>query len=90
MRALLTATIYFGSFLAIGFLARAAAKRWMDRSGTELSDLQSQAGTKRRKHRAFLLGAWRNEEQSPQCPNLSGRLSYLVSARVRLLADSVL
>jgi hypothetical protein len=62
MRAMLTATIYFGSFLAIGLIARVAARRWMDRSGTNLSDLQAQAGPNRGKRRAFLLGAWRNED----------------------------
>ncbi len=62
MRALLTAVIYFGSFLAIGLIAKMAARRWIDGSGTNLTDLQAQVGTKRRKHKAFLLGAWRNEE----------------------------
>jgi hypothetical protein len=62
MRALITATIYFGSFLAIGLIAKVAARRWINQSGTDLSDLQAQAGTKRGKRRVFLLGAWRNEE----------------------------
>jgi hypothetical protein len=62
MRALLTASIYFGSFLAIGLIAKVAAGRWMKRSGTELSDLQAQAGRNRGRRRVFLLGAWRNEE----------------------------
>ena len=62
MGALLTAVIYFGSFLAIGLIAKLAARRWIDRSGTDLTDLQAQARTKRRKNKAFLLGAWRNED----------------------------
>jgi hypothetical protein len=62
MRALLTAVIYFGSFLAIGLMAKLAARKWIDRGGTNLIDLQAQAGAKRRKNKAFLLGAWRNED----------------------------
>jgi hypothetical protein len=62
MRAFLTAVIYFGSFLAIGLIARMAARKWIDRGGTNLTDLRALAGTKRRKHKAFLLGAWRNED----------------------------
>jgi hypothetical protein len=61
MRALLTATIYFGSFLAIGLIVKVAADRLT--RDTDLSEVQSQAGTRRRKHKAFLLGAWRNEDQ---------------------------
>ncbi len=62
MRALLTASIFFGSFLVIGLVAKVAAGRWMKRSGTELSDIQAQAGRNRGRRRVFLLGAWRNEE----------------------------
>ncbi len=62
MKALQTAMIYFGSFLAIGLIARVAIGRWMNRSGVDLPDLQAQAGPRREKRRAFLLGAWRNEE----------------------------
>lgn len=62
MRTLLTAIIYFGSFLAIGLIAKVAAGRWMKRSGTNLSDLQAQAGANRGRRRVFLLGAWRDEE----------------------------
>jgi hypothetical protein len=62
VRAFLTASIYFGSFLAIGLLAKLAARRWIDQAGAGLTDVQAQAGTNRRKHKAFLLGAWRNED----------------------------
>jgi hypothetical protein len=62
MSALPTAIIYFGSFLAIGLIAKVAIGRWMDRSGVNLPDLQAQAGPRRGKRKAFLLGAWRNEE----------------------------
>jgi len=62
MRALVTAIIFFGSFLAIGLIAKLLASRWMTRSDTHLSDIQAQAGPNRGRRRAFLLGAWRNEE----------------------------
>jgi hypothetical protein len=62
MSALPTAIIYFGSFLAIGLIAKMAIGRWMDRSGADLDDLRAQAGPRRGKRKAFLLGAWRNEE----------------------------
>jgi hypothetical protein len=58
MRALVIALIYFGSFLVIG----AVAKRWLDRRGVDLSDVQAQAGPNRRKRRVFLLGSWRTED----------------------------
>ncbi|MEH2568132.1 hypothetical protein [Bradyrhizobium sp. AZCC 2289] len=60
MRAFLIAALYFGSFLVIGLIAKLA----VDRLGrdTNLTDIQSQAGPNRRKHKAFLLGAWRNED----------------------------
>ena len=61
MRALLTAAIYFGSFLAIGLIAKVAVDRRTRDTGS-LSDIQSQAGTNRRKLKAFLLGAWRSED----------------------------
>jgi len=60
MRALLVAALYFGSFLAIGLIAKLAADHFG--RDTDLTDIQSQAGPNRRKHKAFLLGAWRNEE----------------------------
>jgi hypothetical protein len=60
MRALLVAALYFGSFIAIGLIAKLAAAR-LGRD-TNLTDIQSQAGPNRRKHKGFLLGAWRNED----------------------------
>jgi hypothetical protein len=62
MKALSTAIIYFGTFLTIGLVARIALKRWMDRRGADLSDVQAQAGSNRRPRRVFLLGAWRTED----------------------------
>jgi hypothetical protein len=60
MRAFLIAALYFGSFIAVGLIVKLA----VDRLGrdTDLTDIQSQAGPNRRKHKGFLLGAWRNED----------------------------
>ena len=59
--ALATAIVYFGTFLAIGLVARLAIKKWMSRRDFDLADIQAQAGTSRRKRRMFLLGFWRDE-----------------------------
>ncbi len=59
MRALVTAFIYFGSFLAIGLIAKLVVSRRM--RSVELSEIQAQAGPRRGKRRVFLLGFWRNE-----------------------------
>jgi len=61
MRALVTALIYFGSFLIIGIIAKVVISRWMARHDVELSEVQAQAGPKRGKRRVFLLGFWREE-----------------------------
>jgi hypothetical protein len=61
MGALATAIIYFGSFLAIGLVARLAIGRWMSRRNFDLADIQAQAGPNRRQRRVFLLGFWRDE-----------------------------
>ena len=58
MGALTTLAIYLVPFLVIGI----AAKLLMKRRAVDLSDVQAQAGPNRRKHRAFLLGAWRTED----------------------------
>ena len=62
MRALATAILYFGTFLTIGFFAKRLIDKWMSQKGADLSDVQAQAGPNRKKHRVFLLGAWRNED----------------------------
>ncbi|MGH7065649.1 MAG: hypothetical protein ACREET_16360 [Stellaceae bacterium] len=59
MRALATAIIYFGSFLALGLVAKRVIGRRMSRS-LELPEIQAQAGPNRRR-RVFLLGFWRDE-----------------------------
>jgi hypothetical protein len=61
MRALMTAVIYFGSFLALGSIAKIVVSRWMRRRDLDLSEIQAQAGPRRGKRSVFLLGFWRNE-----------------------------
>jgi hypothetical protein len=61
MRALVTAFIYFGSFLAIGLIAKLLVGRWMVRRDLDLPEIQAQAGPRRGKRRVFLLGFWRDE-----------------------------
>jgi hypothetical protein len=61
MRALMTAIIYFGSFLAIGLIAKIAVSRWMSRRDLDLSEIQAQVEPRRGKRRVFLLGFWRDE-----------------------------
>jgi hypothetical protein len=62
MSALAVALIYFGTFLAIGLVAKVALGRWMRRHGEDLREVQAQAGRNRRKGPLFLLGFWRNED----------------------------
>jgi len=61
MWALTVAVIYFGSFIALGYIAKLALGRLMARTGAELSEVQAQAGPNRQPRRLFLLGAWRTE-----------------------------
>jgi hypothetical protein len=58
MRALETFVIYVAPFVIIGI----AAKLLMKRKSVDLSGVQAQAGPNRRARKAFLLGAWRNED----------------------------
>jgi hypothetical protein len=58
MRALETLAIYLTPFLILG----AAVKFMMKRYGVDLSDVQEQAGSKRRRRRIVLLGSWRAED----------------------------
>ena len=60
MWALFVATVYFGTFLVIGWVAKRVLDRWMDQRGVELSEVQKQAG-RRGERTVFLLGAWRKE-----------------------------
>ena len=61
MRALVTAVVYFGSFLAIGLTAKLVIGRWMNRRNLDLSEIQAQVGPRRGKRQIFLLGFWRDE-----------------------------
>ncbi|WIM14097.1 hypothetical protein [Enhydrobacter sp.] len=62
MKAVWTAVIYFGSFLALGLAAKVALGRWTKRHDVDLAGIQAQAGPNRRQRRLFLLGAWRTED----------------------------
>ena len=64
MRAFEVASIYFGSFLAIGLAARFAVTRWTDRGDLDLRHVQAQLEPRRGKRRLFLLGAWRDESSN--------------------------
>ena len=60
MTALATALIYFGSFLALGWIGKKVIDRWS--KGASLSDIHDMAGPNRRERNVFLLGAWRKEK----------------------------
>ena len=60
MRALVVATIYFGTFLTIGWVAKRVLDHWMERRGVGLDEVQKQAG-RRGERTVFLLGVWRKE-----------------------------
>jgi hypothetical protein len=57
MRALEVLVIYVAPFLIIGFVT----KLLMKRHNVDLTDVQAQAGPKRRSRKVFLLGSWRKE-----------------------------
>jgi hypothetical protein len=57
----LTFAIYVTPFLILGFVA----KRLLQRNVVDLTDVQVQAGSKRRARKLFLLGAWRTAAQRP-------------------------
>ncbi len=61
MGALETALIYFGSFLALGIIAKLAVGRWMSRRDLDPSLVRTQMGLPRGRRRLFLLGFWRDE-----------------------------
>jgi hypothetical protein len=57
MHSLVTAAIYLGSFLILGYGARRLLDRYMSRNGEDIQDLQRQnkgSGPQQR----FLLGVW--------------------------------
>jgi hypothetical protein len=60
MRALVTAVIYFGTFLSIGYVAKRLLDRWMAQHGEDLREVQAQ-GKGGGKVQRFLLGTWYND-----------------------------
>ncbi len=59
MSALPSAVIYFGTFLAIGWLSKRLLRRFMARHGEHLDEVQAQYGASGKKGSSFLLGVWR-------------------------------
>ena len=62
MSALITAAIYFGSFLVLALIVKLAVSRWMNLKDIDLSEIRTQLGPNRRKSNRFLLGLWRKED----------------------------
>ena len=60
--AVVVAVIYFGSFIAVGFIAKRVLDKTMRRSSETLEEIHHQAGPNRGKRTVFLLGAWRSED----------------------------
>jgi len=60
--AVVVAVIYFGSFIAIGLIAKRLLDKTMRRSSETLEEIHHQAGPNRGKRTVFLLGAWRSED----------------------------
>ena len=60
MHELMTAVIYFGSFLCVGMIAKMLMSQFMRRNDLDLPEIQAQAG-RRGKRRVFLLGFWRDD-----------------------------
>ena len=58
MGALEVLAIYLVPFLLLGFVTRLLLKRY----AVNLTDVQSQAGSRRSARKVFLLGAWRSEK----------------------------
>jgi hypothetical protein len=56
LHALLVLAIYLIPFIVIGMVARVVMERMTN--GSDLSDIQDQAGDGRRKVTGFLLGIW--------------------------------
>ena len=56
MRALLSAVVYFGTFLSIGYVAKRRVDRYMKRNG-DLRELRAQYRGGGKVER-FLLGTW--------------------------------
>jgi hypothetical protein len=61
MSALSVAIIYFGTFLAVGWVAKIVLDYWMHEKGVSLDEVHKQAGP-RGERTVFLLGIWRKEK----------------------------
>jgi hypothetical protein len=61
MHALMTAAIYFGTFIVLGWGTKRLVDRWMSRSDTDLDSMHAEEGRGRGKRQLFLLGVWRRE-----------------------------
>jgi hypothetical protein len=62
MHGWLIAIIYLAPFLAIGLAVKLLADRWMGRGSLGLANIRALVGPRRQRRRAFLLGAWRDED----------------------------
>jgi hypothetical protein len=60
MRALISATVYFGLFLTIGYVAKRLLDRWTSERGLDVAEMQREARS--RPQPRFLLGAWYRDE----------------------------
>jgi hypothetical protein len=58
MRALMTALVYFGTFLSVGYVAKRLLDKWMARHGEDLHEVQAQGRNGGRRRERFLLGIW--------------------------------
>lgn len=58
MRALVSAVVYFGTFLTIGYVAKRVLDHWMTRNSETLREIQQQGRGGGRQHDRFLLGTW--------------------------------
>ena len=58
MKALETFAIYATPFIILGALVRIMMRRY----AVDLTEIQEQAGSRRRARRIFLLGSWRTEK----------------------------
>ena len=69
MWALVVAVIYFGSFLAIGFIAKAVLAKLMEQTGADLSDVKRKraqtAGSAR--YSCWEFGVTKNEREVRRC-----------------------
>jgi hypothetical protein len=56
MRALISATVYFGLFLTIGYFAKRVLDRWTGERGLDVAEMQRES--RNRPQPRFLLGVW--------------------------------